>query len=151
VERLDVTVEDQLEWGAPEHRRRSPRSWQLTVAAAVIVIGALAIYTAQHHHKGFAGRHVVYSVTSRDGARVVSINFATAGGSTELPPNTPIPWAYTLRPNEIPTKVPLYLAAQNDTTASGSTTCTITIDGTIAAKNTAQGAASVATCTALMN
>jgi hypothetical protein len=146
-----VAVEDQLEWGAPERPRWSARSSRLAITAAVIVVGALALYKTQHHHKGVAGRHVVYSVTSRDGAGVMSIDFATTGGSTALPPNTPIPWTYTLGPSEVPTKVPLYLAAQNDTTASGSITCTITVDGAIAAKNTAQGAASVATCTALIN
>jgi len=144
-----LAVEDQLEWGAPEHGRWSARSWRLAVAAAVVVGGGLVLYEAQHHHKG-VGHGVVYSVTGRDGARVISINFATAGGTTELP-GTPIPWKYAPGPNEIPTKGPLYLAAQNDTTASGSITCTITVGGSIAAKNTAQGAASIATCTALIN
>jgi hypothetical protein len=145
-----VAVEDQLEWGTPERSRWSARGWRLAAAAALVAIGGLVLYETQHHHKGSAGRGVVYSVTSRDGARVVSINFATAGGTTELP-GTPISWTYTPRPNEIPTKGLLYLAAQNDTTASGSITCTITVGGSIAAKNTAQGAASIATCTALIN
>ena len=145
-----MAVDDQLEWGAPEHSRWSARSWQLTVAAAVIVVGGLVLYETQHHHKGSAGHGVLYTVTSRDGARVVSINFATPDGTTDLP-GAASPWTYTPRPNEIPTKGTLYLAAQNGTTASGSITCTITVDGSIAAKNTAQGAASITACTAILN
>jgi hypothetical protein len=150
AERLDVTVEDQLEGGPPERRRWSARSGRLAVVTTVAVVGALVLYETNHHPKGTAGHHIAYSVTGREGARVVGITFATAEGSTGLTSNVPTPWTYVPKPNEIPTRGSLYLAAQNDPTASGSITCTITIDGAIAAKNTSQGAASVTTCMALI-
>jgi len=127
------------------------RHWVSLAVIVVLIVGAVVAYKVHMHQQKLAGHQVVYSVTTSGGATVFDIDYATAGGSQQAT-NVTTPWTYSAQLRAIGSTAALYLSAQNGSDGNvGSVTCTITVDGTVAASNTSSGAASIATCEALIH
>lgn len=124
------------------------RNWGLVLMVVVVAVGAVIAVKAHQHAKKLAGHQVTYSVTG--GGPATDINYSTAGGSQQVSGAT-LPWTYSAGLRALGSTAALSLLAQNDPSATGPITCTITVDGAVAASNTSNGAAAVVTCTALIH
>ena len=127
------------------------RNWGIPLVVVILIVGAVVAYKVHKHQVKLAGHQVVYSVTTSDGSNASDIDYATAGGSQQAT-DVATPWTYSAGMRAIGSTAVLYLSAQNGATGNvGSITCTITVDGKVAASNTSNGAASIATCQALIH
>jgi Mycobacterium membrane protein len=129
----------------------SRHAGRLTAAAALVLLLVVGLIVQNHnkHVKKLAGHQVVYTVTTTGSGGAYDINYSTAGGSQQAA-NVPTPWTYSAALRAIGAQAALVLTAQNSPASIGSITCTITVDGVVAASNTSSGAASVVTCTTLI-
>jgi hypothetical protein len=147
-----LTAEAPLLTPVPPDVRRSwlARNWGIPLTIVILVVGAIVAFNYHKHQVKLAGHQVVYTVTTSDGATAFDIVYVTAGGSQQAT-NVATPWTYSAGLRAIGSTAALYLSAQNSVTGSGSITCTITVDGAVAASNTSSGAAAIATCEAVIH
>ena len=140
-----VPVEVRSSWFA--------RNWGIALGVALVIIavavGSVA-YGSHEHQVKLVGHQVTYAVTTSDGTSAYDIDYATAGGSQQAT-HVSVPWSYSAGLRAIGATAALYLSAQHDPSGAGTITCTITVDGRVAASNTSSGAAAIATCEALIH
>jgi hypothetical protein len=141
-----MTATEPLLEPVPPAERSSWRSDVLAVAVLVAVLVTMFVWHPWVHHQP-GGHQVTYSVTGSGSANM--IDYATAGGSQQVS-GARLPWSWSAGLRPIGSVSVLSLIAQNGVTVTGPITCTITVDGTVAASNTSTGVAAVVTCDALM-
>lgn len=120
------------------------------VVIAVILVGAVSctaiLFQAGRKVSDTVNREhtVVYSVTGSGSADLTYVTDGLASSTQES--GVRLPWSTTVTAKGL--VLFFSVIAQNGANESGTITCTITVDGTEVANETASGPAAVATCTA---
>lgn len=116
----------------------------LTIILIVVVVSAAANKVVQQS----TTVHVVtYSVTGRGAAQNITYDTLQEGNGQQgeaQDSNVPLPWSKTIHASGLITS---YVVSATVGQSGGSVTCSITIDGKVVSKNTANGAFSTASCT----
>lgn len=150
--------------GAPVERKRRPVwPWWLAVAVVVIAIASYVTVKQNHKAKEAAGHAVVYTVTAPPAAvpfdcsgqscvpttddMASSINYLTANGSQQANGQS-LPWTYSAQLRALRSGAAVVVTAQRASGDDGTITCTIKVDGVVAATNTSSGQYAVVTCSA---
>jgi hypothetical protein len=132
----------------PGRRPLTGGSFALIVGIAVVILVSGALLSRKLHQQESAAHAVVYRVTSSSsGASAKQISYI-ATRSTKRFNAVDLPWSFSGQVQSYKSGAPATVKAQLSKGDTGSITCEVDVDGTLAVTKTASGANAAVACSA---